>query len=98
MNHMNNHMNKILLAVSILLLTFGTIYGLSFDGSYQVKKVEHQPILQSIQTGFSDFMPAELENEEGSGRILKVPEPASMLLLGSGLLVLGRLGRNRFKN
>ena len=91
-------MKKILVLASILLLTFGTINGLSFDGGYQMKRVEQQYTPPSFQISSINIMPTELENEDDSDRILKVSEPTSMLLLGFGLLALGRFGQKRFKS
>ncbi len=69
---------------------------LSLPGSYIVPKYESGPLPTAGISTFNDndgYIDSQID--DGNGDLANVPEPSTLLLLGSGVLGLGILGRRK---
>ena len=57
----------------------------------------HKPVHKKPQTSWSDYKPLTTEEQGGAQTTHPVPEPATMLLVGGGLVSLA-IFRRKFKN
>jgi hypothetical protein len=82
-------LKKLFILLCVVILFFG-IVGCPGDD---------EPLIQSTTSSVSDFVknPQVGGDTSGGDGASAVPEPATLLLIGSGLLGLGVFGRKRFK-
>ena len=89
----------ILLAPFALEITSGgkALAFSSRSGNKDNFAVTHTPVNKKHQTSWSDYKPLTTEDQNEAQTTHPVPEPATMLLVGGGLVSLA-IFRRKFKN
>ena len=83
-------MKKIFIFFCMLIIVFGIVANLQSSSDYLGSTSSFKSVT-STQVTFNDITPTEQDH-------LEIPEPAILLLIGSGLIGFATFGRKRFKN
>jgi hypothetical protein len=81
-------MKKLFMFLCIVIMFFGIVGCPSSDDPFTTSNVVKK---------IGDKIPQVGDDTPGGNGVSPIPEPATLLLLGSGLVGLAVLGRNKFK-